>query len=291
MQRLGFLLLYPVIWLISILPFRLLYALSDVIYVIVYHVLGYRKTIVLEHLQMAFPQKSEKELLQIRKKFYKHFCDIFLEMIKTLSISNKALKKRFVIKNPQEIKRLESLNKSYIIMLGHYASYEWIVALPFYGMTYKTYGAYKKIKNKYFDRLIKKIRGRYNATLLNAKTVAKTMVQNNFKNELGSYGMIADQAPKAGKSKYQRYFMGKKVPVFVGSESLAKRLNFAVTYLHIEKVKRGYYEASFIPLADNPKEYPDYAITDKFFEYLEKQINKKPEFYLWTHKRWKHSLN
>lgn len=291
MQRLGYILLYPIIWFISVLPFPLLYAFSDFIFIVVYYVVGYRKNLVSRHLRMAFPEKKPAELKAIRKKFYHHFCDIFLEMIKTLSISDKALKKRFVITNPEEINRLETLNKSYIIMLGHYASYEWINALNFYGMSFKTYGAYKKIKNKYFDKLIRKIRSRYNTSLLPSKIVVKEIVRNNAKKELGSYAMIADQAPKRGKSKYARKFMGAKVPVFVGSEVIAKRLDFAVTYLHVEKVKRGHYKASFIPLADKPKEFSDYTITDKYFNYLEAQIRKEPAYYLWTHDRWKHQLD
>lgn len=288
MQRLSYLLAYPFLWGMSKLPYRLFYFVSDVIFLLIYYVVGYRKKVVLNNLKLAFPEKSEEELLQIRKQFYHHFCDIFLEMAKSISISEKELQERFVVKNPEEIKRLESLNKSYVVMLGHYNSYEWITALKFYGMDYKTYGIYKKIKNPYFDRLIRRSRGKFNTYMLDKNEVIKQMVRNKQNATLSVYGMIGDQAPKGGRTKYWRPFFGHEVPVFIGSEAAAKKLDFSVTYLQIEKVKRGYYEAEFVSITDDPKELEDYKITDQFIELLENQIRENPENYLWTHKRWKH---
>lgn len=288
MQRLLYVLAYPLLWVISILPYRLFYAFSDVVCFIVFGLVGYRKKVVRHNLNLAFPDRSSQEIKQITKRFQHHFCDIFLEMAKTISLSEAELKKRFVLKNPEEMQRLEALDKSYVVMLGHYASYEWITALQLYGMDFKSYGIYKKLKNPYFDKLIRDLRGKFNTEMLSKKDVAKQMIKNKRNGILCSYGMIADQAPKQGKSKYWRPFFGHEVPVFIGSEKMAKHLNLSVTYLKIEKVKRGFYEAEFVPLADNPKEVPDYEITDKYFEMLENQIRRKPENYLWTHKRWKH---
>ncbi|MDR6301133.1 lysophospholipid acyltransferase family protein [Mesonia maritima] len=289
MQRLVYLLSYPFLWLISILPFSVLYKLSDFIYFWIYKVFGYRKKVVVSNIKAAFPEKSSEEIKTITKGFYQHFVDIFLEMIKSLSISDKELKKRFKIKNPEVLEQLESQQKSYIIMTGHYASYEWINALHFYGLRYKAYGVYKQLKNKEFDRLVKKIRSKYNTTMLSTKEVTRQIIKNQRAGILSSYGMIADQAPKGAKSKYWRNFMGRKVPVFIGSEFIAKKLDLAVTYLHIQKVKRGYYEAKFIILTEHAKKVKDYQITDKYFELLEMQIKNAPAFYLWTHKRWKHA--
>lgn len=288
MQRLAFWVAYPFLWFISVLPFSVFYALSDAVRFLVFRVIGYRKKVITRNLQLAFPDKTPAERKRIQRKFETHFCDLFLEMIKTLSISDAELKKRFVIKNPEELQRLESLDKSFIVMCAHYASYEWIVALNFYGLSFEAYGIYKTLKNEHFDNLIKKIRSRFKATMLSNKTVAKQMAKNKFSKRLSSYGMIADQSPKLNDARYWRDFMGHEVPVFVGSEVIAKRLNLSLTYLHIEKVKRGHYEATFVPLADNPKDFPDFEITDRYFELLEKQIRNKPEFYLWSHKRWKH---
>lgn len=156
-QRLAYGIVYPILWLISIFPFRLLYAFTDFLTFFIYHILRYRRKTISHNLNLAFPKKDRKKLKAIQKKLYKHFTDIFLEMIKSLSISDKELKERFVIKNPEELTRLESLQKSYIVLRAHYASYEWVNALHFYGLSFKAYGVYKPIKNRYFDDLIKKL--------------------------------------------------------------------------------------------------------------------------------------
>lgn len=173
-------------------------------------------------------------------------------------------------------------------MCAHYASYEWILSAAFYNFKYKTYGIYKKIKNPYFDKLVKEIRSRYDSTIITTLETPKTMMRNKAKGVLASYGMIADQAPKGGKTDYWREFMGINTPVFVGSEVLAKRLDLSVSYLHIEKVKRGHYEATFKTITTEPSSVENYKITDAYFNFLEDQIREKPEYYLWTHKRWKH---
>ncbi len=288
MKRLAYLLAYPMLWGISKLPYKLFYAFSDFAFFLIYYLVGYRKKVVKENLQFAFPEKSEEEILLIRKKFYHHFCDLFLEMAKTISISAEELKKRFVLKNPQKLQEIEALNKSYILMMGHYNSYEWVTALQLQGMTYKAFGIYKRIKNPYFDKMIRDSRGKFGVEMLDKDEVIRQMISDKRGGVLASYGMIADQAPKGGKTKYWRDFMGRRVPVFIGSEVAAKKLDFTVTYLKIEKVKRGFYEAELIPITENPQNLTDYQITDAYFDLLEKQIRRQPENYLWTHKRWKH---
>lgn len=288
MQRLAFLLVYPLLWLISKLPYRLFYAFSEAVFVLVYYLIGYRKKVVWRNLQRAFPEKKEAELKRIRKAFYHHFCDIFLEMIKTISLSEKELKARFVLKNPEEMHRLESLGKSNVVMLGHYNSYEWVIALQLQGMKHKAYGIYKALRNPYFDKMIHDSRGKFNTHMLDKDDVARQMIRDKSRGVLASYGMVADQSPKLNSSNYWRPFFGHRVPVFVGSEHLAKRLDYAMTYLKIDKVKRGYYEAELVPLADTPKTTPDFQITDRYFDMLEAQIREHPANYLWTHKRWKH---
>lgn len=288
MQRLVYGLVYPVLLLISYLPFRLFYLFSDLIFILVYYILGYRKKTVIQNLQLVFPEKSDEELKRIRKRFYRHMCDMFLEMIKSLTISDEEIKKRFEFTNKEEILRIRSMNKSIILMCGHYASYEWMNALQLFKIHYGGFGIYKKVKNPYFDKLAKDIRGRYNGILIPTVEATKTITRNEANKILGVYGMVADQSPKINRAKHWMDFMGIKVPVFTGSEKLAKDLDMAVVYLHVEKVKRGYYKASFITITDNPKEEPDFRITKTFFQLLEQQIRKSPEYYLWTHKRWKH---
>ena len=288
MQSVVFWLIYPLLWLISILPFWLFYRVSDVVYFIVYHLVGYRKKTVTHNLKLVFPEKSSEEIIKIRKKFYAHMCDMFLEMVKSISISEEELKKRFVFTNLEELRRIEKLDKSIMLMCGHYASFEWLFALQLNNLNHKAYGIYKKIRNPGFDKLINDIRRRFGAELIQNSKSTLRIAHNQKEGIRGAYAMIADQSPKSPNYKFWTDFMGKKVPFYTGSERMSKEFDMAVIYLHVDKVKRGYYKASLINIADNPTETENNQITLDYIQHLEKQIREKPELYLWTHKRWKH---
>lgn len=288
MQRLVFWLVYPLLWLISILPFPLFYLVSDMVYFLVYHLVGYRKRTVTDNLNLIFPEKSATEIKTIRKKFYHHMVDMFLEMIKSISISDEQLKKRFELANLEELQKIRATNKSVILACGHYASYEWMTAIQLHDLDYKGFGIYKKVKNQYFDKLAKDIRQRYNGELITTTKATKTITENEKKGIRGVYAMIADQSPKITRAKVWASFMGIDVPVFTGTERLAKDLDMAVVYLQVEKLKRGHYKATFKPITTTPKTAPDFFITRTYFQELEQQIKTAPEYYLWTHKRWKH---
>lgn len=287
MQFILFILIYPIIWLISILPFRLLYIFSDFICFLVYNIIGYRKNVVRENITMALPHLSEKERLSIEKKFYHHLCDIFLEMIKTMTISRKEIEKRYVFTNLDVYLDLEKKGKSISLLCAHYASYEWAVSMN-YHITFEGYGIYKKINNKYFDTLVKDIRSKFKATLITTRETIPTIEKNIKTNHLGVYGLASDQSPQASKAYHWAQFMGIETPVHTGAEMLAKRFDMNVIFLKTKKIKRGYYEATFELMAENPKEVSNYGISDDFMRRVEKQIIEAPEFYLWTHKRWKH---
>ncbi|APY12245.1 lipid A biosynthesis acyltransferase [Seonamhaeicola sp. S2-3] len=287
MQLLTYIIVYPFLWCISKLPFKLLYLISDGVYLLLYYIIGYRKKVVTSNLQLVFPNKSEKEIISLRKKFYKHLCDMFLEMIKTVSISEKELKKRFLITNPEEFKRLETLNKSIILIFGHYASWEWAIVVQCY-INFKGLGVYKKLRNKHFDKLVRNIRSKFNTELISTKETINTITNYETSGIKTITGFLSDQSPKIKKEVYWGKFMGIEVPCFTGAERLAKKLDFSTAYLKINKVKRGYYQAEIITLAENSNIYKDYELTDMFLKELEKQIYETPEYYFWTHKRWKH---
>lgn len=287
MQLLLFILVYPIIWLISILPFPLLYIFSDFVCLLVYNVFGYRKKAVRENIAMTLPHLSEKERLAIEKKFYSHMCDMFLEMVKTMSMSQKEMEKRFAFTNLELYLDMEKKGKSIALMCAHYASYEWVISMNRVS-NFEGYGIYKKINNKYFNQLVKDIRSKFKATLITTKETIPT-IERNFRNKhLGLYGFASDQSPQATKAHHWAKFMGIEVPVHTGAEMLAKRFDMNIIFLRVKKVKRGYYEATLEPMAENPKTVPDYQISDDFLRRVEKQIYEAPEFYLWTHKRWKH---
>lgn len=286
MQFLVFIIIYPILWLISILPFRLLYLFSDFVYIIIYKVFRYRKDIVRSNLAKAFPNLSDKERLVIEKKSYHHLCDIFLEMIKTMTISRKEIERRYIFTNLQTYLDLEKKGKSIALLCAHYASYEWAVSMNFH-ITFEGFGIYKQISNKYFDRLVKRIRSKFKAHLITTRQTRSTIEENKSKGILGVYGFASDQTPSGKNALYWNSFLGIETPIHYGAESLAKRYDMNVVFLRGKKVRRGYYEATFEVLSEDVKLVPNYQLSEIFMRKVEEQIIEAPEFYLWTHKRWK----
>ena len=287
MQFLIYLLFYPFLWLISKLSFRLLYWFSDCVYVIIYYVIGYRKTTVRENLALALPHLSAQHRLKIEKKSYHHMCDMFLEMIKTMSITEAEINDRFRISNLETYLGLEKKGKSIALMCAHYASYEWVISMNS-KIAFKGFAIYKRINNPYFDKLIRDIRSKFKASLISTKQTIPTIRENNKINQLSVYGFASDQSPKISSVFHWSKFMGIEVPVHTGAEMLAKKYDMNVVFLKVKKLKRGYYEAGFERVFENVKDIPNYEITDQFLKMVEEQIIESPEFYLWTHKRWKH---
>ena len=287
MRFIVYLLAYPILWCISMLPFRMLYLFSDFVYLIVYYIIGYRKKTVRENLALALPHLTPEERLIIEKKSFRHLCDMFLEMIKTMTISKKEINKRFVFTNMEVYKNLEAKEKNIAIMMAHYASYEWAISMNVY-VNFSAFAIYKKLANPYFDKLVRNIRSRFKANLITTKETIPTIINNNRNKELSIYGFASDQSPRISSVFHWQKFMGIEVPVHTGAEMLSKKYDMNVIFVKVKKLKRGYYQASFEILSENAQEVPNYEITDKFLKLVEHQIIEAPEYYLWTHKRWKH---
>ena len=289
MQFLVYILAYPLLWLISILPFRLFYWLSDFVYFIIYRIVGYRKKVVRENLALTLPHLSDTERKEIEKKFYQHMCDMFLETIKTMTISPEEMERRFQVTNIELVQDYAKKGKSVILVASHYASYEWLLTInPKLG--FQGIAIYKKIANPYFDKLIRKIRSKYNTELIETRKAIPTMAQNQREGKLSLYGLASDQSPKLDRIFHSMKFMGIEVPAHTGAEMLAKKYDLSVIMVKVKKVARGYYEATFLTIADNPNEFENFDITEKYLREVEKQIYEAPEYYLWTHKRWKHRI-
>lgn len=281
--------MYAFLWLISILPWTLFYLLSDFVFFVIYRIVKYRKRVVTENLKLAFPEKSYEEIKEIRKKFYAHMCDMFMEMIKSITISQKETQKRYQFKNLEALQKLESEGKSIIILAAHYANYEWGNSINLY-TSHNVIGVFKPIKNQHFNEFAKSIRARFGTTVIPSKKVMRYAIQKERqKDGARLYGLIGDQSPKPNKDNYMIPFMGPEVPVFVGGEVLAKKLKMAICYLKVEKVKRGYYEAEVVLIQDDLSQNENFEATRTYYKMLEAQIRDKPEYYLWTHKRWKHA--
>lgn len=288
MQLLIYVLVNPIIWFLSILPLRVLHLFSDFIFVILYSIIGYRKKVVRHNLLLSFPEKSGEERLDIEKKAMRHFIDSFMEIIKSFNISKKEIRKRVSIENPKIINNLIKQNKSIIIVSSHYGNWEWAPYLMNQLIDCKAYAAYTKIENKYFEKKIKKSRTKFGANFIVSSKFIKQMEKNDHNNKVAIYGFLSDQSPMLEKAYYWTEFMGIRVPVITGQEMLAKRFDYPVVFLQTDRVKRGYYKSKFTTITENSLEFSDYDITDRYLNLLEKQIRKNPEYYFWTHKRFKH---
>lgn len=271
----------------SRMPFWLAYLVSDLLYYISYYIIGYRKKEVFYNLKLVFPEKSEKEITQIAKDFYAHFGDIIMEAVKAFAMSNKEMYKRYHYKNPEIFQELFDKKKSVALVGSHYANWEWIVHVSNFA-PHKSYGTYTKLKNPYFDKLIRDSRGRHGGNLITTNETIPTVISNSKNNILGIYGLVSDQSPMIQKAQYWRNFMGIKVPVHIGAETLAKKYDLAVVFFDVEKIKRGHYEVTFKLIAEDASKYKNFEITDRYIDIVEAQIKRKPSLYFWTHKRWKH---
>ncbi len=286
MQLLVYIIAYPLLRLISVLPNFLFYGFSNVMFFLLFYLIGYRRDVVQKNLQLTFPNSSKEERSRIEKVFYRHLCDLFLEMVKTMNMTSDEVKKRYDIQNIEILRAIEK-KKSVLILCTHYANWEWNTSINNY-INAKGYAVYQKIGNVYFDKLIKRIRSKWNTTPIEQKNTVKTVIYNEKNKIRGAYGMVSDQSPMASRANYWSQFMGIKVPIFNGAEVLARKLDLAVVFLKVSKVKRGYYQAEFIPITEHGKSTKEHEITEKFLRLAEQQIKEQPEYYLWTHRRWKH---
>ncbi len=287
MQRIIYLLVYPLIYLIASIPFSVIYVFSDFLWLLTYKLIGYRKKIVRSNLKSAFPYKSDEELLWIENKFYKHLCDITLEAFKSFKMSSSEMQKRIIFKNLDVLTQFEKENRSAIVMCGHYSSWEWMLSLG-YCTKSPCYGLYTPIMNKYLNELVQKIRQKHRGNLLSRYEALNSIKMMHNNGKIAVYGFVSDQSPRPKPKSYWRTFLGVKVPVFLGAELTAKEFDFGVVYASIKRVRRGYYEARFELITDQPEKTRVNEITDTFTEWLEQDVYCDPIQYLWTHNRFKH---
>lgn len=287
MHRLVFYLAYPFIWVFSKLPFRILYIISDLIYVLFFYVIGYRKKVVLSNLKLVFPNKNEKDLLQVQKKFFRHFVDSLIEGIKGFTISEESIKQRYSYKNIEVLNALHSKGKSIILVSSHYANWEWLIGLPLH-TPINLHGSYTKIQNKYFEDLIKESRSKFGMKCVKSSEIIKNIMTDVKQQKQGLYLLISDQSPQLHKSQYWTEFLNVKVPIFTGAEMISKKFDFAVVNMNTTKLKRGYYESEFKLITETPKTLKQHEITNAYLRLTEAHVYKQPEYYLWSHKRFKH---
>ena len=256
-------------------------------YVILYKLIGYRTKVVRNNLNLSFPEKSQEELKVIERAFYRHLCDIFTEMLKSLTVTKKQVLKRYQFNNLEVINQYLRNNRGVVLICGHYSSWEAMLSIG-YHLEGKGYAVYAPLSNKYFERLIIKSRAKHLIHLGSRFNVLKDVEMHQKNNITYIYGLAADQSPKPKPKSYWRSFMGIEVPVFTGAERMARKFDLPIVFADINRSKRGYYTLDISLITDKPKETKVNEITDVFTETLEAQIRKDPTQYLWTHNRFKH---
>ncbi len=280
-------LFYGVAIPVSYLPFRVLYWFSDFLYIICYHIIGYRKEVVRNNLKNSFPKLSESEIITIEKKFYHHFTDFLVESAKSFTISKKEIIKRCSIVNPELPNDYYEKGKSLMVLCGHYNNWEYYAVGLQQQIKHKTLAAYHPLKNKFFDKIIKNYRQRFGMKMLSMREIPRYFVEQKT-NEPTMAIMVNDQSPLDPKKAYWNTFLSQDTGWMRGTERIASKHNQCLLFGCIRKVKRGFYEVTFYPITDEPNKVNDGYILDKHTQYLEMVISENPEFWLWSHKRWKH---
>ncbi len=280
--------LYGLLWLLSWLPLRIHYVLSDGLYLIIYRLVGYRRGLVRRHLAACFPEKGEQERRQTERQFYHWFCDYLVETVKLLTISREELRRRMVFRGTEVIDEVVESGQSCAVYLGHYCNWEWITSLPLWVTPKAQCGQiYHALENEEFDRLFLTLRQRMGAVCIPMAETLRRIVQYRQQGQPVVIGYISDQVPFWNNIHHWCQFLNHDTPVLTGTERLARQTGHAVLYLDVRRLRRGYYEAEFKLITREPKQMGDYEITDIYFRLLEASIRRDPACYLWTHNRWK----
>lgn len=276
---------YILILPLSLLPYPLLYLLSDIIFLIMYRVIGYRKEVVFTNLKNSFPNKSKQELKKIMSDFYRHLCDIIMESVKGFTISEKQLRKRLIIKNPEFSNYFADKGQSIIFVGGHYNN--WEICAQAFAMysNHKCIGIYKPLSNAFINDKIYTSRSKYGMHLISMKQTKKSFEDGD---EPKAIVFGSDQNPANPKRAHWVQFLNQDTGVLFGVERYAKEYDWPVVFVSIRKAKRGYYEVEYSLVTDNPNEEPHGKITEDFTKRLEQDIINQPQYWLWSHKRWKH---
>ena len=250
-----------------------------------YRIIGYRKAVVLNNLKNSFPNKSKQELNKIMSDFYRHLCDVIMESLKGFTISEKQLRKRLIIKNPEFSNYFADKGKSIIFVGGHYNN--WEICAQAFAMysNHECIGIYKPLSNQFINDKLYNSRTKYGMHLASMKQTKKSF-EKCSKPKAIVFG--SDQNPSNPKQAHWVQFLNQDTAVLFGVEKYSKEYDWPVVFVSISKAKRGYYEVEYSLITDTPTEQPHGKITEDFTKRLEQDIINQPQYWLWSHKRWKH---
>ncbi len=288
-QKVQFHFLYGLLYTLSLIPFRLLYILSDVLFVIAYHIIRYRRRMVRKNLCESFPDKSEKEIVRIERQFYHWLCDYINETIKLASMSRKEMMRRVHFSNTEHIASLLDKGHSVALYLGHYCNWEWVTSIGLFvhGDCFKGQ-VYHPLENKVMDALMLKLRSRMGTESVPMSQIMRKVIATRREGRCLVVGFISDQVPIFPNTHYWSDFLNHKNTLLItGTERLAKQGDFSCVYLDISRPKRGYYDINIVPMTEESDKYADFEITEMYIRMFEKTIMRNPQYWLWTHNRWK----
>lgn len=287
-ERIEYTLLYSFVYLLSLLPFRVLYIISDLIFLIIYHVVRYRKEIVRKNLRDSFPDKTEEELLGIERGFYHFFCDLIFETVKGASISKKEMKRRMVFRGLEQIDTAVNNGQNAAIYLAHYCNWEWVTSIKLSVDENLYLGqVYHILESKVMDKLMLRLRSRWHTANIPRIELLRRIIEQKKAGKKMVLGFISDQGPEMHNINYWTNFLNHDTAVISGTETVARKYNFACFYLKIKRPKRGYYVCDIEVMELNPTQAPEFAITETYTRMLEQNIIEQPELWLWSHNRWK----
>lgn len=290
MKKIVYYLLYGIVYALSLLPFRLLYLLSDGLYVLVFYVVRYRRKVVSYNLASSFPEKSEDDILQIERAFYHWFCDYIFETFKLLSISNEKLLKHIEFRGVEQLEACFDKGQDCAAILGHYCNWEWLSAT---GLAFKSHPnavmglIYHPLRSKPMDWLFIDIRSAHKGVCIEKKNILRYLVEYRKEQRRSLFGYISDQTPKWDNIHLWLPFLNHETPVFTGGERIMRKMNDAVFYVDMERPRRGHYICTFRLITKEINTLAENEVTHQFYQLLETSIRRQPAYYLWTHNRWK----
>jgi KDO2-lipid IV(A) lauroyltransferase len=261
---------------------------TDFFYLLLITIVPYRKKVIEGNIERSFPNKTKRERAKIKRKFYRHFCDLLAEGIKNLTISKAALTRRFVVKNAEVMYHLYNQKKSVILVSGHYNNWEWLIASQNFLFPHQAMGIGMPMSSKFWDKKINERRMRFGMNVIHSKNF-KAEIETNLHHPVAVL-TLGDQSPGDSSKSYWMDFLNQKTAVAFGTEMIAHQFDFAVVYFSTRKLKRGYYEMELVLISDTPKLSPWGELTEAHTHLLEKDIIANPEYWIWSHKRWKRSV-
>lgn len=292
-HRITYIMLFTVVKAFALLPWCVLYLISDFIFLLLYHIAGYRRKVVESNLSKCFPEKSADSITSISKEFYHNFADYMVETVKLAHISDKAMSERMVFENIDILDRMVNGGRSIVCYFSHCGNWEWATSITLHSQASLSpvfCQIYRPLRNEVMDQLMLRLRGRFGSVSLPKKTSFRHLLKYKLDNIITVTGFMSDQKPSHGDAVHIVNFLNRPTAVITGTEQLGRKLGMGALYLDMHKISRGHYKVVIRHLSDNIADEKPMSVTDRYFKLLEKTIRREPAIWLWSHNRWKNPV-